>query len=1248
MTNGPGKHDAYAGGHSGSSTQGCASSGAGCHDSSDLRTIHSGRADGCEVSGCHDAVGARPSDKTCGSGGACHTSKTSTSHPNATGGSDTTHTADSGYMATKVDAAGTYQFDCTGCHESVLMSEHTTVGAVTYGTSISCTECHNSTGTGGAANSSVVRRDCRHLERPCAACHTGTRSSGHVTSTPGPHAVNDSTQSVAAGGAYCSSASCHVDFASNVSTAHSEATTMIASVNYDTCSVCHRGGADAPVTDFYTQGAAWDCADCHPEKVDAHGKKHELNLTSSNFDAGTQAGCTNSGDGCHGTSSSTDIADHHQPAAGCQEGVCHTSSGKSTHHEPFVCGDCHDGGYQYALDTTALVDAAPGGHYGVTTHTAGTAQADSTTYYSTACSTCHIMTLGAEHTRTTSVGAATCSACHNDADATAIVTGDWADRDTTGACAACHGVGSIPAAHSGNFTSLHTTSSAGCSASGAGCHNTDNISSSSIHTACTRCHSTTYNPANKTCGNTGGACHNSSYDNSTLVHNGTGGLADGNDATHHTSVLTSSSYTGTNSVDSDGKACSTCHTGTMTTAHTNTRVGSITCSGCHNSSVIATSPLVVKASWSQKLCTNCHNAGATTHGSIESSHTGTGTGCASSGAGCHTTGDLKALHAAKGCTITGCHGVDKEMVGEVKTCGSISGGCHNTYTASNHNGRTGNDTTHTASTSYMQTKVDAAGSLQLDCAGCHISTLGSEHNTVTVDTTVTGGNKSISCTECHNSTGSAGAQNSSVGVIKPGPWNDQCAACHTASRTTGHATSTPGPHAVTDDSSAGQNCSTTCHKNAASNVATFHSEATTDIASVTYNTCNVCHRGSADTSIGALYTKGAGWNCLDCHPTKNVAHMPSHEASQSGLYNGITYADGTNVGCFGGPTNGDNSCHFSDLRLEHMPTAYTLNGEAGANRTLDGSRGSGYSTAGCEMCHIATDSGFSGITPGAYANSTAVRNAVTNGDYRCVTCHNQATDGASGVASAHASAYSATVGSDGNLLPTSISAAPMGTDVEFQDWSAITGWVGGGHNAFAGNSYPNTSTAGAWSGTFQTGWSMSSRVHCNDCHSSGTSAVGPQGASVKYGLAYRTGTTQYAAGYAAGVSPYIYDNVGKTMSGKAGMTFQAPATTTALCGKCHLDVAGQYHDANNSHEDNAAAPCTACHLRIPHAWKRPRLLRRVAGGTVLGQPQDAMPYANPSSTQGVISMGQGAYSGGTCNENYAICNKHHYTTNYWP
>ncbi|MBA4370850.1 MAG: hypothetical protein C0418_04650, partial [Coriobacteriaceae bacterium] len=299
VTNGPGKHGTYATGHVASSTAGCASSGAGCHPSTDLRTIHSGKAGGCQFSGCHDAVGAIPNKKGCGSGGDCHTNKSAASHTPVTG-DDTTHTANAGYMATKVDAAGLLLLDCTGCHINTLRSEHNTVAPVTYGPSISCTECHNNTGSSGAPSSSVSVIKPGPWNDFCSACHTVTRTAGHATSTPGPHAVNDATQSAGAGGAWCTS--CHTAFNSNISTAHSEATTIVASVTYNTCNVCHRGSADTSLTTLFAPVGAWDCVDCHPSNRSSHGVSaggltcygcHTTYQSPMEDDSGTKTGATN-------------------------------------------------------------------------------------------------------------------------------------------------------------------------------------------------------------------------------------------------------------------------------------------------------------------------------------------------------------------------------------------------------------------------------------------------------------------------------------------------------------------------------------------------------------------------------------------------------------------------------------------------------------------------------------------------------------------------------------------------------------------------------------------------------------------------------------------------------------------------------------------------------------------------------------------------------------------------------------------
>ena len=98
---------------------------------------------------------------------------------------------------------------------------------------------------------------------------------------------------------------------------------------------------------------------------------------ANNYDNASIAGCTNSGAGCHGsdingTSGTGNIADYHPTGATtCLSGGCHTSADRAASTRPHTCAGCHDGTFQNAIDTVALTDAAPAGHYGSALHTAG-------------------------------------------------------------------------------------------------------------------------------------------------------------------------------------------------------------------------------------------------------------------------------------------------------------------------------------------------------------------------------------------------------------------------------------------------------------------------------------------------------------------------------------------------------------------------------------------------------------------------------------------------------------------------------------------------------------------------------------------------------------------------------------------------------------------------------------------------------------------------------------------------------------
>jgi hypothetical protein len=106
-------------------------------------------------------------------------------------------------------------------------------------------------------------------------------------------------------------------------------------------------------------------------------------------------------------------------------------------------------------------------------------------------------------------------------------------------------------------------------------------------------------------------------------------------------------------------------------------------------------------------------------------------------------------------------------------------------------------------------------------------------------------------------------------------------------------------------------------------------------------------------------------------------------------------------------------------------------------------------------------------------------------------------------------------------------------------------------------------------------------------------------------------------------------------------------TIPAPCSDCHATLSATVHGGN--HGD----ACSECHILIPHAWKRPRLLRRTTGGTLDGKTQDAAPYVNGTGN-GLLAYRLAAASTNFRTQGSCIvgtgCSSHSTSggTPYWP
>jgi hypothetical protein len=462
-----------------------------------------------------------------------------------------------------------------------------------------------------------------------------------------------------------------------------------------------------------------------------------------------------------------------------------------------------------------------------------------------------------------------------------------------------------------------------------------------------------------------------------------------------------------------------------------------------------------------------------------------------------------------------------------------------------------------------------------------------------------------------------------VTTIQTNSWDQQtCDQCHVTNGTGKHATYTPASHTATTGANTcvGEGCHATL------DVRELHNKANvgcTASGTDSFGVAAGCH--ALDKQMTGPLSCGAGTG--GCH-TNHVAGnhgSPDHNAAQplgtAVGSTGQTYSYGRNVGCFMSGAN--TGCHFQDLRLEHGTTAYlTAQGVTGTERLMDGSRGS--NADGCTVCH-ATGKG----TAGDYAGRSAISAAVASGDRRCDSCHFEATDstGTAGVQAPH-------------KTNEKLADAPLGTTAE---WAAAASAQGGGHNSF-GVSFPKTGlhaygatvngvamtgTFGKLPGSLVSGWTDSSPVTCTSvgCHNTTTAPDGPQGASVPWyqnDSAVETGT----------ITAHWY----------TAKTGSSTVPTSTGCQNCHASL-------SSVHRTNHNVACESCHVRIPHAWKRPRLLRRTvdAGGTTT-ETVDALPYSDATVTGltgYAVTPGETSFSSASsCNVN---CHgTHRAATPYWP
>ena len=228
--------------------------------------------------------------------------------------------------------------------------------------------------------------------------------------------------------------------------------------------------------------------------------------------------------------------------------------------------------------------------------------------------------------------------------------------------------------------------------------------------------------------------------------------------------------------------------------------------------------------------------------------------------------------------------------------------------------------------------------------------------------------------------------------------------------------------------------------------------------------------------------------------------------------------------------------------------------------------------------------------PGDTASSfQTVRMTGVDGDreaYVCLKCHSAATTRpTTGGTTGFGTTDLAAEFNPANYSFHNVLGQPVGIRSSFSVLSQTTTWGRPGWQVFA------------------TGWNSGSQMTCTSCHSGGTAgqAKGPHGSSVKYGIdpAY----------------PGDWETAGLDFRNANGVS------DNIICLKCHVfrdggsnSVHGADGVMSNVHTKAAwgGTYCIGCHIRIPHGWKRPRMI---------GYATDPEPYrTHMSDRSGILAV----------------------------
>jgi predicted CXXCH cytochrome family protein len=348
-----------------------------------------------------------------------------------------------------------------------------------------------------------------------------------------------------------------------------------------------------------------------------------------------------------------------------------------------------------------------------------------------------------------------------------------------------------------------------------------------------------------------------------------------------------------------------------------------------------------------------------------------------------------------------------------------------------------------------------------------------------------------------------------------------------------------------------------------------------------------CHDVS---DVAALHNNTVS-KCTACH--KNNTTLPVIECQTAGCHAGVNLSEHIQKGV-GAPGHHENGGAFTSYAVANECAGCHDDSVANEHFVLTAN-----TSKPCSVCHKTN------YTVGTYSPAKAtVTGQITAKAIACDGCHTTST-----ATSPHAQRMGTT---------TTLGSAQFQTNWSgHRVWSTMPGSKTTWTLAADGAAQTLALPTGAW---LNSGWTTTSMVECSDCHGSITGSTGPHGAAMSVNI---------AAGY---------DNsytLGTLQMVTAGMS-----NSTNLCAKCHT-TALKYNSAHNdSNHYNVA--CTYCHTKVPHAWKRPRLI---------GYTTDPAPYQSTAVTgiQTTVVTATGWSKGNCSAPNVSACNTHAtLTANLWP